>query len=98
VRRQHNDGYKHKANVRNYYLIFEEAGRPAAPPGGPMGGPMMGGPMMGGPMMGGPMGGFPRGPPGMMGHMGHMGMGPPGMMGGPPGESSTGGVGVVMGS
>ena len=25
VRKQHNTGYKHKANVRNYYMQFEEA-------------------------------------------------------------------------
>eukprot|EP00891_Asterochloris_glomerata_P007816 jgi/Astpho2/7816/gw1.00117.121.1_t len=25
VRKQHNAGYKHKANVRNYYMQFEEA-------------------------------------------------------------------------
>ncbi|EIE18536.1 zf-U1-domain-containing protein [Coccomyxa subellipsoidea C-169] len=25
VRKQHNDGYKHKANVRNYYMQFEES-------------------------------------------------------------------------
>lgn len=24
VRKQHNSGYKHKANVRNYYMQFEE--------------------------------------------------------------------------
>mmetsp|Transcript_10603 Transcript_10603/g.48710 ORF Transcript_10603/g.48710 Transcript_10603/m.48710 type:complete len:90 (-) Transcript_10603:974-1243(-) len=24
VRKQHNAGYKHKANVRNYYMQFEE--------------------------------------------------------------------------
>lgn len=30
VRKQHNAGYKHKANVRNYYMQFEESQLPAA--------------------------------------------------------------------
>mmetsp|Transcript_32707 Transcript_32707/g.72245 ORF Transcript_32707/g.72245 Transcript_32707/m.72245 type:complete len:296 (+) Transcript_32707:158-1045(+) len=70
VRKQHNTGYKHKANVRNFYSQFEdvrnemmEAAGASGP--GPMGGMGMGPPMgMGRPPMGmGPMGMGPR--PGM---------------------------------
>jgi hypothetical protein len=32
VRRQHNEGYKHKAAVRNYYMMFEEQGPGGAAP------------------------------------------------------------------
>ena len=49
VRKQHNTGYKHKANVKSYYTQFMEAQmaqQPGAFPGMP------------------PMG-FPGGPPGM---------------------------------
>ncbi|GFH12248.1 uncharacterized protein HaLaN_07893 [Haematococcus lacustris] len=80
VRKQHNSGYKHKANVRNYYCIFDEVmeqremDRRMA--GGPMGGmpPGMPRPMGPGMPMMGPGGPFPGRPPypGLMG--------PPGMM------------------
>ena len=80
VRRQHNEGYKHKANVRNYYLMFEEqlSGKPAVVAASSAPG-LGGGPMPGSGPMGGPMGGLPGGfPPGMMrpGMMNPMMMGP----------------------
>ncbi|KAF6255846.1 U1 zinc finger-domain-containing protein [Scenedesmus sp. NREL 46B-D3] len=34
VRSQHNSGYKHKANVRNYYMQFTEGPNADGPPGG----------------------------------------------------------------
>lgn len=89
VRKQHNSGYKHKANVRNYYMQFEESqtqslidskimefaqhARPPTMPGMPPAMPLGVG-MGGGPPQG--MQGMP--PPGMGGP-------PPGMGGPPPG-------------
>eukprot|EP00899_Mesostigma_viride_P025579 jgi/Mesvir1/6205/Mv00887-RA.1 len=73
VRKQHNAGYKHKANVRDYYSQFEEeqADKPQAgvggfnpPPGMPGGFPPGGMPpgMMAQPGMPGIPGGMPRPP------------------------------------
>lgn len=82
VRKQHNSGYKHKANVRNYFTQFLEGPRGDDSSPGPTGPP-------GPPGMGMGMGMPPGGPPGMMrpppgmGHMPH-GPPPPGYMGGPP--------------
>ncbi|KAL0051767.1 hypothetical protein WJX82_001680 [Trebouxia sp. C0006] len=90
VRKQHNAGYKHKANVRNYFMQFEESQTQSLIDSkimefemksrqglqGPAGMPPM---LMPPGMM--PPGGMP--PPGMgMPH--HMGMPPPMMQGMPP--------------
>mmetsp|Transcript_12763 Transcript_12763/g.34802 ORF Transcript_12763/g.34802 Transcript_12763/m.34802 type:complete len:187 (+) Transcript_12763:128-688(+) len=92
VRKQHNSGYKHKANVRNYFSIFDdvkkqrEGGIPLAQPKPAL--PMGVRPALG---MGGMAMGMGGGPPPFRPPFGGPGMGgPPGMMrppfpGGPPG-------------
>ncbi len=81
VRREHDSGYKHKSNVKAYYLMYSEEGQGTLeaearglPPPVFMKPPAGGG----GPGGGGPGGGGPGGPPQMMGG------GPPQMMGGGP--------------
>ena len=93
VRREHNAGYKHKANVKSYYLMYSEEGQATLdaearglPPPVFMNPPIGGGPP---PVGGGPP--MPRvggGPP-----MPHAGGGPPmpRVGGGPPPPHAGGG-------
>jgi len=73
VRRQHISGFKHKANVRNYYLQFtnfqqnvQNMPPPMAMPGMMGGGQQMPGMMMPPPMMMGQQQQPPQQPPQMM--------------------------------
>jgi U1 small nuclear ribonucleoprotein C len=70
VRKQHNSGFKHKANVRNYYMQFEETQTQSAIDDKIMNFAQHARPAM-------PLPGM--GPPMPLGHRPPMGMPPPGM-------------------
>jgi U1 small nuclear ribonucleoprotein C len=84
VRKQHNNGAKHKANVKAYYLQFiQEKTQKTIDDTIANFEMMRNSGMLPAGMPGMGRGGMMGGPPGMMG-------GPPGMMGGPPGMMGMG--------